>query len=551
MYYEEGIGYGRRRLIEKIITQNWGVKHPEQKDYKYNELLFVFQELLSEEGKAYQEHRPTLRGHQIFRDFVKHLMYRNIANYDSMVLITSEKGCLTDDTLIEMPRDLIKYPKGIPIKDLINKGKIYVYSFNIKTKMLEIKESDGVEFVKEADIYELKLVNGMTIKATNDHPFMMIDGSYKQLKDIIYKDDNGNVVPRYMKNNKLVYTDRLRIFSRRNKLNGDNFIKYDFNKIDRKNGDKPYNHVIQEHRFIAKEIFGDIENKIVHHKDRNHFNNNINNLELLNSHSEHFYNHGMDKYLFKFGNKIGALGFGYSTKKKLKIRNKTFEFNCVCSEKRKKYCNQNLDKISEISIQREKENINSNYFYKGARVISVKYLGKQNVYDVVNVRDNHNFIANGFIVSNTGKSSAAMMIAREWCRLLGIRFNPDRHIAYNNADMMTKIELLNKFEPIIADEAIRFACLEGNSMIKTPVGAVPIKELEGKKNFKVYSYNKKTKKEEIKVAEKCIKVREDVIYEIETEDGKKIKATKEHKFLTNKGWTKLKNLKEGDNLVDI
>jgi len=56
-----------------------------------------------------------------------------------------------------------------------------------------------------------------------------------------------------------------------------------------------------------------------------------------------------------------------------------------------------------------------------------------------------------------GKSSAAIMIAREWCKLIGIKFNPDRHIAYNNADMMAKIDKLNKFEPIIADEAVRFA----------------------------------------------------------------------------------------------
>ena len=57
----------------------------------------------------------------------------------------------------------------------------------------------------------------------------------------------------------------------------------------------------------------------------------------------------------------------------------------------------------------------------------------------------------------TGKSSAAIMMAREWCLMLGIRFNPARHIAYNNADVMRKIDQLKKFEPIVCDEAIRFA----------------------------------------------------------------------------------------------
>jgi len=149
----------------------------------------------------------------------------------------------------------------------------------------------------------------------------------------------------------------------------------------------------------------------------------------------------------------------------------------------------------------------------------------------------------------TGKSSAGIMIAREWCRLTGIRFNPARHIAYNNADVMRKIDTLNKFEPILCDEAIRFACIAGESLIKTSSGTIPIKDLEGQKYFEVYSYNEKTQKEEIQIAEKCIKVKEDVVYEIETEDGQKIQATKEHKFLTTTGWKKLEELKDGDSII--
>ena len=151
----------------------------------------------------------------------------------------------------------------------------------------------------------------------------------------------------------------------------------------------------------------------------------------------------------------------------------------------------------------------------------------------------------------TGKSSAALMIAREWCKLLGIRFNPARHIAYNNSDVMTKIDLLNPFEPLIADESVRFACIVGETKIKVLKGDIEIKDLVNKENFEVYSYNEKTKKEEIQIAGKCIKVREDVVYEIETENGYKIQATKEHKFLTINGWKKLEELKEGDELVGI
>ena len=80
---------------------------------------------------------------------------------------------------------------------------------------------------------------------------------------------------------------------------------------------------------------------------------------------------------------------------------------------------------------------------------------------------------------------------------------------------------------------------------------IEIEKLEGTTNFQVYTYNEKTKQKEIKVAEKCIKVRDDEVYEIETENGVKIQATKEHKFLTNNGWKMLSELTEGDDLVDI
>ena len=36
-------------------------------------------------------------------------------------------GCITGDSLIDTPRDLIKYPKGIPIKELV--GKVIEFDY--------------------------------------------------------------------------------------------------------------------------------------------------------------------------------------------------------------------------------------------------------------------------------------------------------------------------------------------------------------------------------------------------------------------------------------
>jgi hypothetical protein len=82
----------------------------------------------------------------------------------------------------------------------------------------------------------------------------------------------------------------------------------------------------------------------------------------------------------------------------------------------------------------------------------------------------------------TGKSTTAIQLARNWCKLIGIKFKPSRHIAYNNADMIRCIDTLDKFEPLVADEAIRFATSEDwnkaeNKELKKKLGQVRTKHL--------------------------------------------------------------------------
>ena len=64
------------------------------------------------------------------------------------------------------------------------------------------------------------------------------------------------------------------------------------------------------------------------------------------------------------------------------------------------------------------------------------------------------------------------------------------------------------------DEAVRFACLDGDTKIKTPQGLIEIKKLENKKFFQVCSFNEVTKQEEIQIAETCLKIKEDGAIEV-------------------------------------
>ena len=104
---QNGIGFGKRRLIQKIVKENWNAV-PEKKIYTFNDLLFVIQEMSTDEGKAYQEGYSILRGHHVFRDFAKLLLYRNIANYDSMVLISSDKGTGKSSAAMMLAREHCK-----------------------------------------------------------------------------------------------------------------------------------------------------------------------------------------------------------------------------------------------------------------------------------------------------------------------------------------------------------------------------------------------------------------------------------------------------------
>ena len=297
----EGLGYGRRRLIEKIINIHWN-KEPENKHFSYQELLFVIQEMLEEEGKSYLEPGVSMRyGHKVFRAFVKYLMYRNLANYDSMVLISSEKGCITDDSLIEMPRDLKKYPKGIPVKKLIGKKDFYVYSFNIKTQKLEVKKAKTCEFAKRADVYEVELTNGQKLKATDDHPFLMMDGSYKQLKDLIHHKhirSDGRVGYCYTgKNDNRGYgilTDRLRMVVRFGKSLNNDVLKIDYRLKQKISNNIKYK---KEHNFIWEEINGKIpKGHLIHHKNGIHYDDRIENLQCV-TYSEHYKIHRNNKQL--------------------------------------------------------------------------------------------------------------------------------------------------------------------------------------------------------------------------------------------------------------
>lgn len=94
-------------------------------------------------------------------------------------------------------------------------------------------------------------------------------------------------------------------------------------------------------------------------------------------------------------------------------------------------------------------------------------------------------------------------------------------------------------------------CLVGDTLVDTAAGKVAIKDLVGKRG-KVYCFDSRRKK---KTISRFYNVRRTVsqadVYEVRLEDGRAIKATAGHPFLTQRGWVKLMDLTDTDEIMGI
>ena len=92
------------------------------------------------------------------------------------------------------------------------------------------------------------------------------------------------------------------------------------------------------------------------------------------------------------------------------------------------------------------------------------------------------------------------------------------------------------------------ACLTGDTLVDTINGKKQIKDLVNTEGILLsYDYNGNIIK---KSYNECRKTRKQAdIYELELENGMKIKATPDHKILTTKGWISLIDLKQDDEVL--
>ena len=229
--------------------------------------------------------------------------------------IHATNPCFHGDTLIAVADGR----NAVTIKQLAEEGAdIPVYTVNPNDGKVEIKWGRNPRITGvEQELLRIKFDNKSFIEVTPNHKFLLMDGRIKEAKDLV----SGDSIPNFAK-----YKDTIS-----NKNDKEYFRVhcdiYDYTKNQK-----------FEHRLVCKffnttqwdSLYDDLKRDgwikggiVVHHKDYNGLNNNIDNLQLMSFRDHNEYHAKND---FK-GKKNPMFGKFHSDETKAKIGLKTVERN--------------------------------------------------------------------------------------------------------------------------------------------------------------------------------------------------------------------------------
>jgi DNA polymerase I-like protein with 3'-5' exonuclease and polymerase domains len=213
-------------------------------------------------GKTTVEYRPSIMDDE----------GRIHANFKQTGTVTGRFSCVAADTLVDMPRDLLKQPDGVPITD-VRAGDL-VYAFDWRRDLVLRR----VKWVAQTGVKQTVVVtardsvgNERVLRLTPDHLVRMWTGDWRPAGSLMHRWGDA------------VRLDGPRVLTMVRRTIEDGYVRIYPHAVSGKNG------VIgggrnREHRFVMTAVRGGraVSTKDdVHHLDGNRANNAVGNLEVV------------------------------------------------------------------------------------------------------------------------------------------------------------------------------------------------------------------------------------------------------------------------------
>lgn len=342
-------------------------------------------------------------------------------NHGKHPLIVLPTGCLSGDTIINENRCTIGRKKTIESMYLAFNGlkkrkkynynkkhKTYVRSYNGNT--IQLNEVESISYSGIKDLYLLSLENGLELKATQCHK-IMTRGGWKRVNELSVNDE--------------IMCDTLKARSNGCATKNDNGKRYKGDSFCWNLWNHPYAHEVKtkkEKRGFSKRI----------EKHRAIYEANLNSISFDD----------YKKILRTDRDKSKILKY---------IDPSVYDIHHIDGDP---YNNtiENLQKLKKRDHQILHSKKSRFHFNQGipiySKVKSIKYHGKDHTYDI-GCYENHNFVANGIIVHNSGKSFVQALIVDRMLTFPDVRILLITHqkwlIEQNASELLTFLDdrLLN------------------------------------------------------------------------------------------------------------
>jgi len=185
--------------------------------------------------------------------------------------VTGRTSCLSADSLIEMPRDLLKDPGGIRITDVQPGDWVYAFDWQRELVLRQVKWV-GQTGMKQTVVVTAENSEGhrLVLRATPEHLVRLRNGDWRPAGSLMHRAGAPH------------RDDGPRVMTMVKRGVDDGYVKFFPHSVAQSHGTKGGGKN-REHRWVYEQVTGKkISTKTdVHHHDCNRANNSISNLEAL------------------------------------------------------------------------------------------------------------------------------------------------------------------------------------------------------------------------------------------------------------------------------